>query len=229
MSKRIIVMTLALAVSAGSLFAGEAKPAAKANEEKQAAAPRLTIVEPIKDFGVVPKGDKLDWSFEIKNTGDSDLQILAAKPGCGCTVADFDKVIKPGATGKVTAHVDTTAFNGPIAKTVAVETNDPSTPTATLTLHATVKPYVEAAPVGFVRYNLLQGDAQTQTITLYSEEDEPFEITKIETPEGGYVKVVPTKITDDKARVAAGKAGQNQYKLDITVGGPDVKIGPLAD
>ena len=227
MSKRIIVMTLALAVSAGSLFAEEAKPA-KATEEKQAAAPRLTIVEPVKDFGVVPKGDKLDWTFEIKNTGDTDLQIIAAKPGCGCTVADFDKVIKPGATGKVTAHVDTTNFAGPIAKTVSVETNDPSTPSATLTIHATVKPYVEAAPVGFLRYNLLQGDAQTQSLTLYSEEDEPFEITKIEVP-ADYVKVTQSKIADEKARVQAGKAGQNQYKLDVTVGGPDAKIGPLAD
>ena len=231
MSKRIIVMTLALAVSAGSLLANETAKPAKAAENadaKQAVAPRLTIVEPVKDFGTVAKGDKLDWTFQIKNTGETDLQIIAAKPGCGCTVADFDKVIKPGATGKVTAHVDTTNFAGPIAKTVSVETNDPSTPTATLTIHATVKPYVEAAPVGFVRYNLLQGDAATQSITLYSEEDEPFEITKIEVP-ADYVKVSQSKITDDKQRVAAGKEGQNQYKLDITVGGPDAKIGPLAD
>ena len=134
MSKRIIVMTLALAVSAGSLLANETAKPAKAAENadaKQAVAPRLTIVEPVKDFGTVAKGDKLDWTFLIKNTGDTDLQIIAAKPGCGCTVADFDKVIKPGATGKVTAHVDTTNFAGPIAKTVSVETNDPSTPTAT--------------------------------------------------------------------------------------------------
>jgi hypothetical protein len=228
MSKRIIVMTLALAVSAGSLLAeGAAKPAANA-EAKQAAAPRLTIVEPVKDFGVVAKGEKLDWSFEIKNTGDTELQIISAKPGCGCTVADFDKAIKPGATGKVTAHVDTTAFAGPIAKTISVETNDPSNPQATLTIHATVKPYVEAAPVGFVRYTLLQGETQSQSLVLYSEEDEPFEIKNIEVP-GDWVKVTQTKLTDEKQRVAAGKVGQNQYKLDIVVGGPDSKIGPLAD
>ncbi|MGZ7039658.1 MAG: hypothetical protein ACXVJO_15895, partial [Thermoanaerobaculia bacterium] len=43
-------------------------------------------------------------------------------------------------------------------------------------------------------------------------------------------KVVPKKITDP-AQLApnVGKAGQNQYRLDITVGGPDAKIGPLAD
>src|ERR1041385_7913330 len=149
----------------------EAAKAASADEEK---APRLTIVEPVKDYGIVPKGDKLEWAFLVKNTGDADLQIIAAKPGCGCTVADFDKVIKPGSTGKVTAHVDTTAFAGPIAKTVSVETNDPSNPMATLTIHATVKPYVEAAPVGFVRYSLLQGETSSQSVVLYSEEDEPF-------------------------------------------------------
>jgi len=225
MSKRLIVMTLALAMSAGSLLAQEASKPAEAT--KEAPAPRLTIVEPVKDFGVVPKGDKLDWTFQIKNTGNADLQIIAAKPGCGCTVADFDKLIKPGETGKVTAHVDTTNFAGPIAKSVSVETNDPSTPAATLTIHATVKPYVEAAPVGFVRYSLLQGEAQAQSVVLYSEEDEPFEITKIETP-GDFVKVNTTKITDEKQRVQAGRPGQNQYKLDIVVGS-DTKLGPLAE
>ena len=99
-------------------------------------APRLTLVEPIKDFGTVPKGREDRLGFEIKNTGTADLEILAAKPACGCTVADFDKVIKPGQTGKVTAHVDTTNFAGPIAKAVTLETNDPTTPNAQVTITA---------------------------------------------------------------------------------------------
>src|SRR5438128_484405 len=84
----------------------------------------------------------------------------------------------------------------PSAKTVTVETNGPTTPTATLTIHATVKPYVEAYPAGFVRYNLLQGDADSQIITLYSEEDDPFEITRIENP-AGYVKTTYVKVEDE--------------------------------
>jgi hypothetical protein len=228
MSKRFFVMmTFAFLVAIGSLAVSaqeKSETAAKAPEK----AGRLTIVEPVKEYGEVPKGDKLDWSFVIKNTGDGDLQILAAKPGCGCTVADFDKVIKPGQTGKVTAHVDTTAFAGPISKTVSIETSDPMTPEATLTIHATVKPFVEAFPAGFVRFNMLLGDAETQSITLYSDEEEPFEITHIDVP-GDYVKVVPHKIEDPNSRVQAGRANQNQYRLDITVGGPDAKIGPLAD
>ena len=91
-----------------------------------------------------------------------------------------------------------------------------------------MKPYVEAYPAGFVRYTLLQGDAETQSITLYSEEDEPFEITKVDTP-GDYVKVTYAKIENEADRAQGGRNGQSQYKVNITVGGPDVKLGPLAE
>src|SRR5207248_7457492 len=102
--KLTIVIATGLLVSSCTLLAADSqKPAAKSEgaavktAEKDAAedkGPRLTIVEPVKDFGTVAKGEKLDWAFQIKNTGTTDLQIISAKPGCGCTVADFDKVIK---------------------------------------------------------------------------------------------------------------------------------------
>jgi hypothetical protein len=238
-SKRILVITMAASVSlcASLSMAADSTKTSKSNSETASAtaqasdakAPRLTLTEPVKDYGTVAKGEKLNWAFEVKNTGDSDLQIIAAKPGCGCTVADFDKVIKPGQTGKVTAHVDTTNFSGPIAKAITLETNDPNTPTSQLTIHAIVKPYVEAYPAGFVRFNMLQGDAETQTVTIYSEEEAPFEITKIEVP-GEWVKATYRKI--EKAEEMApgvGRPGQAQYKIDITAGGPDAKLGPLAD
>jgi hypothetical protein len=246
-SKRILVVMIAvlIALTASFTFAAEqakAKKTAdaqvkKAETAKEAEkAPRLTIVEPVKDYGTIAKGEKLDWSFLVKNTGDSDLQIIAAKPGCGCTVADFDKVIKPGETGKVTAHVDTTAFAGPIAKTVTLETNDPTTPTSQLTIHAVVKPYVEAFPAGFVRFNLLQGDADTQSVMLYSEEDEPFQVTKVEVPIDPttnepvkWVKTTFEKVAEGDKAPNVGRPGQDQYKVNITVGGPDARVGALAD
>ncbi len=223
MSKRIFSTLLVLSLALTAPFAVAQEKAADA-----AKGPRLTIVEPIKDFGVVPKGQKLDWSFEIRNTGTSDLEILAAKPGCGCTVADFDKVIKPGQTGKVTAHVDTASFAGPIAKPVTLETNDASTPNAQLTITATVKPYVDAYPAGFVRYNILQGDTEKQTLTLYSEDETPFEIVKIESPQE-WIKVDYKKAEGADINKNVGRAGQAQYKLDVTVGGPDTRVGPLAE
>jgi Protein of unknown function (DUF1573) len=252
MSKRIVVTALALFVSVACSAANTlestkksdatVKAAAKSDATVKAAAvsdatvkaaaekaPHLTIIEPVRDFGTIPRGDKLDWTFQVKNTGNADLEIIAARPSCGCTVADFDKVIKPGQTGKVTAHVDTTNFAGPIAKAITLDTNDPSTPSTQLTIHAVVKPYVEAHPAGFVRFNMLQGDTDVQTVTLYSEETEPFEILKVETPEP-WIKVDYKKIEDPTQVVqTVGRAGQNQYRVNITAGGNDAKIGPLAE
>ena len=221
MSKRMTVITLALVLAV-------AAPFAIAQEKAEKPAPRLTLVEPLKDFGTVPKGEKITYAFQVKNTGNADLEIIAAKPACGCTVADFDKIIKPGQTGKVTAHVDTVSFAGPISKSVTLETNDPATPTAQLTISAIVKPYVEAYPAGFVRFNMLQGDSETQTLTIYSEETEPFEILKIESPQP-WIKVNHTPVDKAAAIASIGRPGQSQYKVDITVAGNDSKIGPLAE
>ena len=232
MSKRVSTFTIAcLMALALPLMAQENKPAAAASGK----APRLTIVEPVRDFGTVAKGEKLNWAFIVKNTGDADLEIIAARPGCGCTVAEFDKIIKPGQTGKVTAAVDTTNFAGPIAKPVTIETNDPTTPTAQLTIHAVVKPFVEAHPAGFVRFNLLQGEKETQSVTLYSEEEEPFQIVKVEVPpveEGKeqWINVTSSPITDqNQLAPGVGRPGQTQYKVDFTVGGKDTKLGPIAE
>jgi hypothetical protein len=225
MSKRLFAMTVALALTLTAPFAVAQETKAAADEAK---APRLTLTEPIKDFGTVPKGEKLEWAFEVKNTGTSDLEILAAKPTCGCTVADFTKIIKPGQSGKVTAHVDTTNFAGPISKSVQLDTNDPAAASAQVTITAIVKPYVEAHPAGFVRFNMLQGDAEKQSVLLYSEETEPFEIVKIESPQD-WIKVEAMKAVGEDARPKFGKEGQNQYRIDITVGGDDTRVGPLAE
>lgn len=225
MSKRLFATTVALALTLAAPFA-VAQDTPKAADT--AKAPRLTLTEPIKDFGTVPKGQKIEWAFEVKNTGGADLEILAAKPTCGCTVADFTKIIKPGQTGKVTAHVDTTNFAGPISKSVQLDTNDPAAASAQVTITAIVKPYVDAHPAGFVRFNMLQGEAEKQSVLLYSEETEPFEIVKIESPQD-WIKVEAMKAEGEDARPKIGRDGQTQYRVDITVGGDDARVGPLAE
>ena len=219
MSKRLLSITMLVALALTAPFA-------VADEETK--GPRLTLVEPLKDFGTVAKGDKLEWAFQVKNTGTSDLEIIAAKPTCGCTVADFDKIIKAGQTGKVTAVVDTMSFNGPITKAVTLETNDPTAPTAQVTIAAVVKPFVEAYPAGYVRTTLLQGDTDKQSVTLFSEETEPFEIVKVESPQD-WIKVDVKKLQGMEVLPNLGRAQQNQYKVEVTIGGPDATIGPIAE
>ena len=215
-----VLVTLMIALAIPALAAETTAADAK--------QPKLTLVEPVKDFGTVPKGMMLDWTFAVKNTGEADLQILNAAPACGCTVADYDKVIKPGQTGKVTAHVDTTNFTGPIAKPVTLQTNDPNTPTAQITIQAMVKPYVQALPTGFVRFNVLQTEEATQSLTVFSEDEAPFQILGVETP-GDWLKVKYSKIEKEEERAPGGRSDQNQYKFDFTILGSKAPAGPLAE
>jgi hypothetical protein len=190
-----------------------AKPAAD-SKAKPVAAPKIDVTPETKDAGVVPKGQIIDATFLIKNTGGSDLVITDARPGCGCTVASFDKVIKPGGEGKVVSHVDTKTFSGPIAKSILVVSNDPDHPQLTLFIKAIVKPFVDVLPNAYVRFSVIKGDTDTQNVILISEE-KTFKPVVAETAQP-YVKaeILPA---DDKEKVA-NHPGE-QYKLRLTVTG----------
>jgi hypothetical protein len=173
----------------------------------------------IKDAGTVPKGEKIESVFTVKNSGTSDLVISDARPSCGCTVASFDRTIKPGQTGKITASVDTKNFTGPITKTVSVVSNDPATPQVALTIKAVVKPYVEVSPTEFVRFSAIKGDAAGQDLMLSSAEKD-FQPTVAESAQP-YVKGQITPAGEK----AEGKPGA-QYKLHVSLE-PSAPVGVL--
>src|SRR5438046_10296924 len=100
--KRFLVVAMAALVSVSALAADAqksttkakntdsdgtekaAKATAAAEPKDEEKAPRLTIVEPGKDYGTVPTGAKLEWAFVARNTGAAALPISAAQPGCVC-------------------------------------------------------------------------------------------------------------------------------------------------
>jgi len=188
-------------------------------------APKIVINESVKDYGTVPKGDDLVWDFVAKNEGKTDLVIDQVKPSCGCTVANFDKSIKPGATGKISLKVETKNFSGPISKSATVTSNDPANPNMTLVLKAIVKPYVDILPQGYVRFSALQGEASTQSVTLVTEEKAPFKVEKVDTPaDKAWLKAKISPVAE-KDRTP-GKGDNVQYKIDITLE-KDAPVGLL--
>lgn len=223
MSKRFSIIAMAFVLALAGISVASA-------QETTTKGPRMTIVEPVRNVGIVSKGERIDWSFQIKNTGNEDLQITKVQPTCGCTVADYDKVIKPGGIGKINAHVETKDLgSGPVSKAIMIESNDPNAPSAQLTITGMIKTFVEAFPAGYVRFLQLQGDVNSQSIVIYSQESEPFEVTGVEVPAdyADFVKASFAKIDKEDERVKAGAAGQNQYRIDVTAGGTEAKIGPL--
>jgi hypothetical protein len=199
--------------------------AAKPADSKTAPKPKAVAVEPVADMGSVPKGEKVTHDFLIKNEGDADLTITNVQPACGCTVAEFDKVIKAGATGKVHAVVDTSSFSGPIAKGVSVFTNDPATPKIDLTLRAKVDPYISAKP-GYARYIVVQGESQEGTITqsLWAPDGSSWDITSVDSPLPSLKVTYREAKTEERVPDAKGKQWEVEMKLSN-----DAPVGPLAD
>lgn len=211
---------LVLALGLGLAQSAPGEQAKPGDAGKAAAAPKLIVVKDNFVLGTVAKGDKIEQDFILKNGGTADLHIADVKPSCGCTVPKFDKVIKPGAEGRVHLSVDTKAFQGQQSKSATILSDDPSMPQAVVFLQFNVKPFVEVVPYGFFRIMGLVGQEISNDLTLVS--DEPtFKPTAAKVlsqgPEGlvpaGYMKVVLAPLAE-KDRIP-GK-GANQWKVTLT-------------
>lgn len=187
--------------------------------------PKIAAVEPIKDAGTVPKGEKIVQDFVLRNDGDAVLEITNIQPACGCTVAEFDKSIAPGKTGKVHASVDTSTFNGAIAKGLTVFSNDPATPQLELTIRAKVEPYISIKP-GYARYVTVQGEPVEGDITqtLWTNDGSSMDITGVDSP-WPYLKVTYREAKPEERQPdSKGKQWRIEMKLSN-----DAKVGPLAE
>lgn len=209
----ILALCCALLVAA-SLFA------------QGAGKPKLVAAEPIKDLGIIAKGEKASYDFAIRNEGDAPLQIQEVRAACGCTVASYDKEIAPGQAGKIGVTVDTATFNGAIAKGVTVYTNDPATPQIELTIKAQVEPFIKVKP-GYARYITVQGESKEGTIvqTLWTPDGSPMKILKVESPYP-YLTVSFREATpEERLKEIADK---QQWRVEMHLSN-DAPIGALTD
>ncbi len=101
------------------------------------------------DFGTVTEGQKVSYTYELKNTGSAPLIIQEAKPSCGCTVPEWTKTpILPGGTGFVKAEFDTKGKSGVNNKTITVTSNAwPKTSTLKFKAMVTPRPNGANGPV----------------------------------------------------------------------------------
>ena len=192
----------------------------------QGGKPKALITEPIKDVGFVAKGEMATYEFAIRNEGNAPLELREVRADCGCTVADFDKVIAPGASGKVRVTVNTDTFNGPIAKSVTVYTNDPETPVIELTIRANVGQFIKVKP-GYARFITVQRENKEGTIvqTLWTPDKSPFEVVKVESP----YPFLNVRFWEAKPEERLKEnADQQQWKIEMHLSN-DAPVGPLTD
>ncbi|MFL9484134.1 DUF1573 domain-containing protein [Chitinophagaceae bacterium LWZ2-11] len=127
MKKQILIGLFSLAV----LAACRNGKTEQSSTQKAAASDTLNYtniqwLDSIVNFGTINMGEKIQIKFRCKNTGDKPLIITNARPGCGCTVADYTKQpIPPNGEGLITASFDSQKAHstGEVRKTIVVTTN----------------------------------------------------------------------------------------------------------
>lgn len=76
------------------------------------------------DFGVINEGDVVETTFEITNTGKTDLIITDAFATCGCTVPEWPKdPIKPNEKGILKVSFDSNGRVNKQSKTITIIAN----------------------------------------------------------------------------------------------------------
>jgi len=171
------------AVPAAFALAEKATETAASAETTEKTGPRVEVPEPVKNFGKVPEGQKIEHGYEIRNTGDEDLEITHVIPACGCTVAEYDKIIRPGETGKVHAEINTSLLGERSKRYITVYTNDPKRPVVQLVYDAIVIPQLEIHP-GYARYRTVHGEDEPGVLQqwVFALDGSDFKVTGVESP-----------------------------------------------
>ncbi|HVK98116.1 MAG TPA: DUF1573 domain-containing protein [Flavisolibacter sp.] len=80
----------------------------------------MLVVKEEHDFGKIPQGKPVYYTFEIKNNGDTPLKLENVQTSCGCTTPEWSKEpIAPGATDKLKVGYNA-ASEGPFDKMITI-------------------------------------------------------------------------------------------------------------
>ena len=72
----------------------------------------LLIKNTEHDFGKIPQGKPVYYTFDIVNTGKTELKLDNVQASCGCTTPEWSKdPIAPGATAKIKVGYNAAAEN----------------------------------------------------------------------------------------------------------------------
>ena len=129
------------AVKQITLSANIVEDFSKMTEKQKKDAPKIVFTTDSYDFGTIKAGEKVKFSFEVKNDGNDDLIIRKTKASCGCTASKPEKsTLKKGETSKIDIEFNSTGKKGEQHKTVTVISNDPDKSSITLNIKGSVTP-----------------------------------------------------------------------------------------
>jgi hypothetical protein len=89
-------------------------------------SPHVVFDTTFYNFGSINQNDKIEHSFKLSNTGNSDLFIRKVSASCGCTAVQPEKtVIPPGSSTAIKVIFNAAGREGMQKKAITIITNDP--------------------------------------------------------------------------------------------------------
>ena len=106
---------------------------------------KLLFDEEYHDFGKVPQGPQLEYTYKFTNKGKSPLIIEKVQPSCGCTGATTDgkNEYAKGESGEIKVTFNTQGRTGHQEKHIVVFSNDPEKPQMDLKFVCDIDPTMQ--------------------------------------------------------------------------------------
>lgn len=178
-----------------------------------AAAPKLTLAEPVVNVGAVDCGVVLKQRFVLRNDGDAPLE-LSWTPPPELKLLHGDKSIAPNASGAVEVEADTSTLSLPELKLrIRGKSNDPAQAEFTLEIQGKLNFAVIAQPP-YVRVISVKTETAASMIKLKSVDDAPFRVLEATSKDNMFTF----------SALPAGAATQHEIRAVLS---PDWKVGPL--
>jgi hypothetical protein len=183
---KLITSCLALVLALASQHIVSAQPATPTAPSGAPASgpvgPQIRFATPIYDFGKASAGELVKYQFVFTNAGDEVLAVSNVQPSCGCTTAgEWSRQVEPGKTGIIPIQFNSSAYNGPVTKTVTVTSNDKTHPTFALQIKGTVWKAIEISPQNAILNVAAEAPSNaTAVVKIISHMDQPITLSEPE-------------------------------------------------
>ena len=102
--------------------------------------PEIVFFETVHDFGSVPAGQKVSYTFPFANAGNAPLRVMHVRASCGCTATNLaKKVLEPNEFSQLQVNLSVGNNPGLRTRKITVMSNDPNSPRTLLTVTADVQ------------------------------------------------------------------------------------------
>ena len=177
------------------------------------AAPHINFEASHFDFGKISADTKVSHRFKVTNTGQAPLNITRLNPSCGCTSTVLGKwTLAPGESTDIEVTFNPAGFRGLSRKSIQVVSDDPASPTSTLTFEADVVREIMPSTDSVFFQDLVRSVPRKISVKLTSGTERPVELTDAKAPGAPYLAT------------ALRRDGKDAW-VDITLDGRKIPAG----